>query len=50
MRDAQDGDPVLFHEYFAGDNERGLGAWHQTGWTALIALLLDHAKPKDPVP
>ncbi|HTQ38794.1 MAG TPA: glucosidase [Pirellulales bacterium] len=29
-----------FHEYFHGDNGRGLGANHQTGWTALVAKLL----------
>jgi len=35
-------DLVLFHEYFHGDSLRGLGASHQTGWTALIAnLILD---------
>ena len=34
------GDAVLFHEYFDGDTGRGLGASHQTGWTALVALLL----------
>ncbi|HEV2677461.1 MAG TPA: glucosidase [Aliidongia sp.] len=33
-------DHVLFHEYFHGDTGLGLGASHQTGWTALIALLL----------
>jgi hypothetical protein len=34
-------DPLLlFHEYFHGDTGRGLGASHQTGWTALIAPLL----------
>lgn len=32
---------VLFHEYFHGDNGRGLGASHQTGWTALIASILE---------
>ncbi len=33
---------LLFHEYFHGDTLRGLGASHQTGWTALIAnLILD---------
>lgn len=33
---------VLFHEYFHGDSGAGLGASHQTGWTALIAnILLD---------
>jgi hypothetical protein len=33
-------DLVLFHEYFHGDNGAGLGASHQTGWTALVAKLL----------
>ena len=33
-------DPLLFHEYFDGDTGRGLGASHQTGWTALVAELL----------
>ncbi len=32
---------VLFHEYFHGETGRGLGASHQTGWTALIARCLD---------
>jgi hypothetical protein len=41
-----DGDPhwrdlVLFHEYFDGDVGRGLGASHQTGWTALAANLIE---------
>jgi hypothetical protein len=31
---------TLFHEYFDGDTGRGLGASHQTGWTALVARLL----------
>jgi hypothetical protein len=30
-------DNLLFHEYFHGDNGAGLGATHQTGWTALVA-------------
>jgi hypothetical protein len=34
-------DIVLFHEYFDGDTGRGLGASHQTGWTALVAKLLE---------
>jgi hypothetical protein len=34
-------DLVLFHEYFHGDSGRGLGASHQTGWTALVARLLE---------
>jgi hypothetical protein len=32
---------VLFHEYFHGDSGKGLGASHQTGWTALIAELME---------
>ena len=32
-------DYILFHEYFDGDTGKGLGASHQTGWTALLALL-----------
>ena len=32
---------VLFYEYFHGDTGRGLGASHQTGWTALIAPILE---------
>jgi hypothetical protein len=31
---------ILFYEYFHGDNGRGCGASHQTGWTALVARLL----------
>jgi len=31
---------VLFYEYFHGDSGRGLGASHQTGWTALVAELI----------
>ena len=34
-------DHILFHEYFNGDTGAGLGASHQTGWTALVAKLLD---------
>jgi Glycosyl hydrolase family 63 C-terminal domain len=33
-------DYVLFHEYFHGDTGRGVGAAHQTGWTGLVAKLL----------
>jgi hypothetical protein len=33
-------DFILFNEYFDGDNGRGLGASHQTGWTALVARLV----------
>ncbi len=34
-------DLVLFYEYFHGDTGRGVGASHQTGWTALVANLID---------
>jgi hypothetical protein len=34
-------DHILFFEYFHGDNGAGLGATHQTGWTALVASLID---------
>ena len=34
-------DNVLFYEYFHGDTGEGLGASHQTGWTALIASVID---------
>ncbi|WP_438860749.1 MGH1-like glycoside hydrolase domain-containing protein, partial [Actinoplanes nipponensis] len=33
-------DLVSFPEYFHGDNGAGLGAWHQTGWTALVVDLI----------
>jgi hypothetical protein len=35
-------DLILFYEYFHGDNGAGLGASHQTGWTGLVAMLLDY--------
>ena len=41
-------DHVLFHEYFHGDNGKGLGASHQTGWTGLVALLLHPRSETDP--
>jgi len=34
-------DHVLFYEYFDGDTGRGLGASHQTGWTALVVRLIE---------
>ncbi len=37
---------VLFYEYFHGDTGRGLGASHQTGWTALIADLIGEMSDK----
>ena len=36
---------LLFHEYFHGDTGQGLGASHQTGWTALVANLLGREPP-----
>ena len=33
-------DNIPFHEYFHGDTGMGLGAEHQTGWTALVAHLI----------
>jgi hypothetical protein len=50
--DPRSQDLMLFHEYFHGDNGRGVGASHQTGWSGLVALLLQprmmklsHAEP-----
>jgi hypothetical protein len=37
-------DLILFHEYFHGDSGRGVGASHQSGWTGLVAKLL---QPRD---
>ncbi len=36
-------DHILFYEYFQGDDGAGLGASHQTGWTALVAKLLQQS-------
>jgi hypothetical protein len=36
---------LLFHEYFDGDTGRGLGANHQTGWTGLVAKLIQPLIP-----
>jgi hypothetical protein len=33
-------DHILFYEYFHGDNGAGLGASHQTGWTGLVAKMI----------
>nr|WP_294504216.1 glucosidase [uncultured Rhodopila sp.] len=46
--DAHFRDHVLFYEYFHGDTGQGLGASHQTGWTALVALLLQGRMADDP--
>ena len=34
-------DLVLFYEYFHGDTARGVGASHQTGWTGVVAELIN---------
>ncbi|GIX00497.1 MAG: glucosidase [Pirellulaceae bacterium] len=44
------GDLPLFYEYFDGDTGRGLGASHQTGWTALVATLLDDLGNRSAIP
>ena len=36
-------DLILFYEYFHGDNGAGIGASHQTGWTGLVAKLLQQS-------
>jgi len=36
-------DNLLFFEYFHGDTGKGLGASHQTGWTALVAKLIQQS-------
>ena len=43
-------DHLLFYEYFHGDNGRGVGASHQTGWTGLIALLIADTARSGPGP
>jgi hypothetical protein len=48
--DPQWKDQLLFHEYFHGDNGAGLGASHQTGWTGLVARIiqvLGYLRPED---
>jgi len=40
QRDPAWHDLIPFHEYFNGDTGAGIGASHQTGWTALVAKLL----------
>jgi hypothetical protein len=38
--DATWNESLPFHEYFDGDDGRGLGASHQTGWTGLVADMI----------
>jgi hypothetical protein len=42
-RDPHWRDLIHFYEYFHGDNGRGVGASHQTGWTGLVAKLLEQS-------
>jgi hypothetical protein len=46
QRDPHWHDLIPFHEYFHGDTGAGLGASHQTGWTALVAKLLQQSGEK----
>jgi len=41
-------DLIQFHEYFHGDSGRGVGASHQTGWTGLVAKLLQQSGDRVP--
>lgn len=43
-------DYLQFHEYFHGDSGKGLGASHQTGWTGLVALLLQNMTSRESNP
>jgi mannosylglycerate hydrolase MGH1-like protein len=43
QRDQHWRDLILFYEYFHGDNGAGIGASHQTGWTGLVAKLLQQS-------
>jgi hypothetical protein len=43
QEDPQWQDHLLFYEYFHGDNGAGIGASHQTGWTGLIAKLIQQS-------
>jgi hypothetical protein len=39
---------LLFYEYFHGDNGAGIGASHQTGWSGVVATLIDFFGKVDP--
>jgi hypothetical protein len=43
-------DLILFHEYFNGDDGSAAGASHQTGWTGLVAKLLQQSGERRPRP
>jgi hypothetical protein len=42
-------DLVLFYEYFHGDTARGVGASHQTGWTGVVAELINRISRSEKV-
>jgi len=46
LQEAADNGLHQFFEYFNGDTGEGLGASHQTGWTGLIAILIQNANPE----
>jgi len=48
QRDPHWHDLLSFHEYFHGDNGAGIGASHQTGWTGLVAKLLQQSGEEKP--
>ena len=54
LDEKRDGDRYWFHEYFHGDTGAGLGASHQTGWTGLVAKLIqqqgEHGTIREPDP
>ena len=45
-RKPENEDLILFYEYFHGNTGRGCGASHQTGWSALVALLIQQLRTK----
>jgi hypothetical protein len=48
QRDPYWRDHLLFYEYFHGDNGAGIGASHQTGWTGVVAVLIELFGKLDP--
>ena len=42
-------DLVLFYEYFNGDTGAGVGANHQTGWTGLVAKMLQQSGEREQI-
>ena len=40
-------DNILFYEYFHGDVGAGIGASHQTGWTGIVAVLIEELARND---